>query len=153
MKVRQRNQPVHSECGVAFVEMAISLTVCILLIFSIIDVGLLIKRQIALSHIAYEGVRIASDHSRLTASTFTTQNNAADYTHAQLHSRIEKVIEAYFLSSDGFTVTTTRDDVDDSVTVSITSPQLDLFNSYLENIAIVSASVKGPYLYISDSSD
>lgn len=147
---RSKRVTKHNEAGVAFVEMSITLLVSFFLMMAILDIAIVLKRYVSITRIAYEGVRIASDSSQLSPQTFTTETNHADYTHAELHRRIGAIITHYFSSSEGFNIVTTMDSDDDLVIVTVTSPPLDLFNSFLEQAVVVSTKVEGPYLYIND---
>ncbi len=139
-----------NERGVAFIEMSISLMVCVLLLLSIMDVALVLKRYVAITRIAYEGVRLASDHSRLTKDMYSNANADSDMTHSELHRKIEEVLKGYNYNPKDFNVYTRRFEDEDRVQVRIVSPPLNFFNRFLNSHIVVSSTVDGPYLYINE---
>ncbi|MCB0334530.1 MAG: pilus assembly protein, partial [Bdellovibrionales bacterium] len=83
----------NNESGASLVELAVAFPVVILLLFIIVDAGLMLGQYVVLSRTTYEAARLASHTASLEESCYGEKEGCGDIlgapAHAQLQGRIQ----------------------------------------------------------------
>jgi hypothetical protein len=147
-----RRKKGRAQQGSILTEMAVVLPLFLVLGSVLIDMGIILRSQISIARLAYEGARLASDTSRLPVGSYTFNEgppaDGVDAEHLRLRDKILKVAEAYNIQGQILQIATSRNQADKSVRIALSmKPHLIFFGSSFPNFSI-SAESNGPYLFL-----